>query len=301
MLYLNNLETEIRCGYEVSSKMKRVWNIEIECLEEIKRICKKYDVTYYAIAGTLLGAVRHKGFIPWDNDIDLGMPRKDYEKFMEVAARELKEPYFMQTYKTERRFSFDMIKIRNSNTTAFTPMEEINDLHKGIFIDIFPIDNEPDDDYVRRQENKKHVDQLRNIDRVTRKWLTNKCGIKKIVVLTIKAIARFLVSQKTKEIFMEYVINDVKKYNSQDTEYCGMRSFSFPDKFRWKNKDCEKIIEIPFENTTIAVPENYDNILKSIYGNYHEFVRGGSCHEGTVFDPDTPFMNYKQKRTHNVI
>lgn len=294
MLYLNNLETEIRCGYEVSAKMKRVWNIEIECLEEIKRICKKYDVTYYAIAGTLLGAVRHKGFIPWDNDIDLGMPRKDYEKFMEVAAQELKEPYFMQTYKTERRFSFDMIKIRNSNTTAFTPTEDINDLHKGIFIDIFPIDNEPDDYYVRREENKRHINQLCNIDRITRKGLTNKQGIKKVVVLAIKAIARFLVSQKAKEIFMEYVINDVKKYNSQDTEYCSMRSFTFPDRFRWKNKDCEKIIEIPFENTTIAVPENYDNILTSIYGNYHEFVRGGSCHEGTVFDPDTPFMNYKQ-------
>ena len=86
MLAINEdfFREEIRCGFTVSEMMKRVWAVEMEVLQQIHRICKDYGLTYYAHWGTLLGAIRHKGFIPWDDDIDIAMKRKDYQVLMRV-------------------------------------------------------------------------------------------------------------------------------------------------------------------------------------------------------------------------
>lgn len=291
--YIENLDTEIICGYTVSAKMKKVWNIDLGCLEEVKRICKQYNLRYYAIAGTLLGAIRHKGFIPWDDDIDLGMPRKDYEIFIDIAVKELKSPYFLQTYKTERRFTSDMAKLRNSNSTGFTECEAVINCNKGIFIDIFPIDNEPDDDLIRKKENREHLAALRNIDRFTRKYPTS--GKISYIKELIKKPVRLFCSQSMKERMLRKVINSSAKYNFSSTKYCGMRTFSLPEKYRWETKDCKEFIKVPFENTTIVIPKGYDNILKSIYGDYMKFEYGGSCHEGTTYDPDIPYLEYLGK------
>lgn len=88
------LEREIRGGYEVSEQMKRVWAIEIDMLQELFRVCDKYGLTIWAEGGTMLGTIRHGGFIPWDDDIDMAMPREDYDRLQEVAADEFKHPYF---------------------------------------------------------------------------------------------------------------------------------------------------------------------------------------------------------------
>ena len=91
-----NLEEEIRDGYKVSADMKKLWSVQMEILDEIDRICKKHNITYYADGGTLLGAIRHKGFIPWDDDLDVQMYRDDLEKFCKVAKDELKPPFFFR-------------------------------------------------------------------------------------------------------------------------------------------------------------------------------------------------------------
>ena len=82
--------------YKVSPKREKVWKIELDILMELDRICRKHDLRYFLDSGTLLGAVRHKGFIPWDDDIDLTMPRKDYDRLIEIASQELKSPYYLQ-------------------------------------------------------------------------------------------------------------------------------------------------------------------------------------------------------------
>ena len=92
-----NLEEEIICNFRVSSKRKKVWKVELDLLNNFIEICNKYKLTYFAIGGTLLGAIRHKGFIPWDDDIDIGMPREDYNKLLEIAKKEFKNPIFFQT------------------------------------------------------------------------------------------------------------------------------------------------------------------------------------------------------------
>ena len=95
------LEEELRSGYLVSSKMKKIWAVQLDLLEQIKHVCSRYHLTYYADSGTLLGAVRHKGYIPWDDDIDIVMKRSDYNKLIEIAPIEFKKPYFLQSAHSE--------------------------------------------------------------------------------------------------------------------------------------------------------------------------------------------------------
>ena len=95
------LDEEVRDGYKVSHEMKKVWAVELDLLAEFQRVCKKHNIKYIASGGTMLGAVRHKGFIPWDDDIDLMMLREEYEKLCIVAPSEFKHPYYFQTDRTD--------------------------------------------------------------------------------------------------------------------------------------------------------------------------------------------------------
>ena len=145
------LDEEERCGYVVSSQMKEVWAIELDLLAEFQRVCKQYDLKYYADAGTLLGAVRHKGFIPWDDDIDIIMTRDEYNKLCRIAMKEFKHPFFFQTNKTDPGSSKGHAQLRNSITTAILGGKEYVTSHnQGVFIDIFPVDVLPDNRVLRK-------------------------------------------------------------------------------------------------------------------------------------------------------
>ena len=135
------LKEEIRSGFPVNEKRKKVWAVELELLQKFDEVCRKYNLTYYAYYGTLLGAVRHQGFIPWDDDIDVVMFREDYEKLQAVAPEEFREPYFFQNSYTDQMLWF-FSKLRDSRTTAIE--FPARNLHQGIFIDIFPLDDVPD-------------------------------------------------------------------------------------------------------------------------------------------------------------
>lgn len=287
-----NLGDEIICDFFVPSKMKKVWNVEIDILENIKRICNKYNLTYYAIAGTLLGAIRHNGFIPWDDDLDIGMPRDDYNSFVHIAEKELPDYLFMQTYLNTKSFPYDMIKVRNSLTTGFTPWEAQEKCNKGIFIDIFPIDNFPDDAQIRLAENKelkKLLNMGANFSRKSESEGKLK-GIKSIIKYLMRS---FPWANWVKKSIIEQVIRICTRHNKEKTDYCGMRSFSSPEKFIWKSSSCTNIVEVRFEKTTINVPAEYEDVLRSIYGDYNIFVKADSFHEGTTFDPDIPYEIYK--------
>ena len=133
---------EIRSDFLVDEKRKKVWAVELEMLEKLDEVCKNHDITYWVFYGTLLGAVRHKGFVPWDDDIDVVMFRNDYERFQTVAPHEFQEPYFFQNSYTDRRI-WALSKIRDSRTTGIE-FRGLRDFHQGIFIDIFPLDSVTD-------------------------------------------------------------------------------------------------------------------------------------------------------------
>ena len=121
--------------------LKKLQDTELDILCEIDRVCKKNNIRYFIMYGTLLGAVRHKGFIPWDDDIDIVMPRIDYEKFLSIASKELKSKYIIDFINTNKNYYLPFAKIKNKNT-SFIEKNAVNyDGNNGIWVDIFPYDN----------------------------------------------------------------------------------------------------------------------------------------------------------------
>ena len=122
----------------VHEDLVNLQKVLVEMLDEFVRVCEKNKLEYFLVGGTCLGAVRHKGFIPWDDDIDVAMPREDYEKFLEVAPKDLKKEYFLDYYKTDPENHFGFAKIKKNNTTFLSRYRY--SLHNGFFLDIFPLD-----------------------------------------------------------------------------------------------------------------------------------------------------------------
>ena len=121
--------------------IKKAQAVMLEMLIEFDKICQKYNLKYWLDSGTLLGAVRHDGFIPWDDDIDISMPVEDYNEFTKIAQSELSDGMFLQNKKTDPTFPFDYNKIRSSKATIIEFHEEGKDVdyHQGVFVDIFPM------------------------------------------------------------------------------------------------------------------------------------------------------------------
>lgn len=284
-------EEEI-CGHLVTAQIKKLWAVQIGCLEELKRICKKYNITYYACGGTLLGAVRHKGYIPWDDDLDVMMFEEDYLRFCEVAPQELNHPYFFQSYKTNKGASAGMSRIRNSDTTGCTQYEigmASEGYNCGVFIDIFPL--------FGVEENRWRL--LIQKSQMFIWWLAlagyEHCRKIKIVgwklknmvdpsIYWWKLVGLFSNHEKVSVKYLRACAK-AKKYSK-----VGLLSFDgFNKKLIWdKNWFIEKVA-MPFEFTNLDCPRSYDPILKNQYGDYMKFVKGGAIHTMAVVDPDTPY------------
>lgn len=126
-----------------ANELRELQMKELEMLLEVERICQKHAITYYLIGGSALGAVRHGGFIPWDDDVDIALPRSDYLRFLKICAQELQGSYYLQTYQTQPHFPFSYAKIYRHNTTFIEPYLAKLRIHHGIFIDVFPLDGVP--------------------------------------------------------------------------------------------------------------------------------------------------------------
>ena len=132
---------EVRCEYLVTEKMKKIWAVIIDLYLEFARICDKYSLNYYGYGGTILGAIRHEGFIPWDDDLDVCMPRADYDKFLAIASKELSEPYFIQTPQTDPGYYKTIARLMNKNTTYASRAFLHSGMAHGCILDILPLDN----------------------------------------------------------------------------------------------------------------------------------------------------------------
>lgn len=293
------LDEEVRCGYTVTEKMKKVWAVELDLLSAFINICDKYNLTYFAYGGTLLGAVRHNGYIPWDDDIDIVMPRKDYDKFMEIAPNELQYPYFMSTPMTEYKFWRTHIQIRNSDTTAAGESEKSLNNNKGIFIDIFPLDSVPESLELREKHRKKlkRIAWLFDIDNASKapskkKW---KAVIKRIIDKVL-----FKVSDNSyKKAFLEF--NYVQSmFEKCQTKYLAHTSLIYREKGglekrTFDKEDFSQKLYVNFENIKIAIPVKYDDILRKVYGeDYMKIPQKiiSSSHGKLFYDTDNGYKKY---------
>ena len=142
---LSELEDEVKDGFYVDSLMKCCWAAQMEILEEIDSVCQKHNIQYFAEFGTMLGAVRHQGMIPWDDDMDITMKREDYNKFLKIAEKELPEGYHIISYRNDHDYWDVMARVVN---TEYVSIDD-NFLEKNYYfplatgVDIFPMDYVP--------------------------------------------------------------------------------------------------------------------------------------------------------------
>lgn len=278
---------EEKCGFTVTEKMKAIWAVELDMYEELRKVCEKYGLTLYADGGTVLGAVRHKGFIPWDDDMDLCMPRDDYEKLCEIAKNEFKYPYFWQTEETDPGTVRGHAQLRNSETAAIDRMVRVGKNH-GIFIDIFPLDNVPDDSRNRHEflERLCKVMSKKSILSQIDNGINLSTGIKGIVKKIL--IAYRATVKASRNPFYEKAERMKKIYNKAETKTWANLFLVIPDNLdRWvyKKEFYEETIWMDFETTKVLVPGDYNGYLDHCYGNWEEYVIGASVHGSIQFDP----------------
>lgn len=244
----------------------RVQEAELDILQKIDAICRRHGLTYFGIGGTALGAVRHQGFIPWDDDIDVGMPRKDYEAFLQIAARELPEGYFIQHFSTEPDSPFYFTKIRKSGTRFVEYYVKDMDIHQGIFVDIFPFDNVPKNKTVCNLHFRfcRFLYQLylcRSLSTAYDTRFTQAQSRKG----KIRKVLHTLLLPIPKGWIYGLLNRSVQMFNGRDTREL---SHIVRRRLRVYLEDLYPIRHLPFGPYEMPVPNNYDTYLKAQFGNY---------------------------------
>ena len=294
-------EEETRCGYTVSSEMKKIWAVELDLLNEFSKVCQKHQLNWFVHAGTLLGAIRHKGFIPWDDDIDVAMPRSDYDRLCELGPEAFGYPYFFQTEEADKYFCRNFARLRNSQTTGLIAWEKEfkYPYNQGIFIDIFPMDNIPED----ASERKVYFDRLTDLNDTAWQWRnmvhfyrpkTDK-GLRKRVIYCFKHLYFKYLSRKKGDY--RYYLKEhhdlVVKYNDQETKYVGESIIAPLGRWVWKREWVDRVEMVPFEMLMVPVPVGYEECLKTGFGEDWRTPRHvENLHGNVIFDVEKPYTEY---------
>lgn len=291
------LEKEVRCGYEVSEKLKKIWAVELDLLNELIRVCKKHDIKMQVSYGTLLGAVRHGGFIPWDDDLDVWLTRTEYEKLLDIAPKEFEHPYFLQTALNDRKFYLGYARLRNSNTTGAISGEDCADYNNGIYIDVYVIDGFTELSFLY---------YLQLIPRrVLLKCLTiygqGKAVNRSLFQLACHYVMRPLVRLIKFETWMRLSNAVTSMYNHNARRYCVVYEMMGKPYKHWITADeWNETMEMKFENLLVPCPKCYDRVLTRMYGDYMTYPpidQLGKWHEGKIhFEPDIPYKKYVEVR-----
>lgn len=245
-------------------QIKEIQTVELNILKTFIRICAKYHLNYFMVGGSLLGAVRHQGFIPWDDDIDVGMLRADYERFLQVAPAELKQAgYFMQTPYSDVNYAFAFSKILDCH---YQVQERFNHNYakNGIFIDVFPFDVIPESSFARSSQVVKM------------KYTTAQLLLKlKYRPFTLKPDDEMMLSAK-KQLSVWQLKSQrdlvMQRYNvvhPSENAVCKNLSSQYSyDKELILYHDLRDVISVPFASTFVQIPRKYDEILTNLYGDY---------------------------------
>lgn len=290
-------QEEIRSEYTVSVLMKEVWAVELDLLAEAQRVFNKNGIRWFAIGGTLLGAVRHNGYIPWDDDIDIALLREDYSRLQKVAKDEFKHPYFFQDEYSDPGVLFGHAKLRNSETTgiSFSYLDEKHgrcSFNMGVFIDIFPIDNIPDED-MERNNWIENISEVASLAWRLRKY--SHRGVPKSDKYLDKYLERLQTLGDPNLLFRIY--DDLLSVHSKlNTKYTCIYSLYCRDK-RWRfcSEDFKSVIQMPFENLMIPTPIGYDRILTQLYQDWRVLKRLPTMHgeiNGSFYDTNNSYLNY---------
>lgn len=242
-------------NYDVE-KTKKVQEVILSIMKELHKILTENNFTYYLCGGSVLGAIRHNGFIPWDDDLDILMPRADYERFIKEGSKYLPKNLYLQSPENEKNTHYMFAKVRLKNTLFEETANKNMDFPRGIFVDIFPLDysSESEEKYFKRM---KKVNFLKKIYKLQ----ANNDGKHKILHFLSKIISHKYVYRKC---------NNIIKNSCNDDGIYAIESLSFynPSKVRFN----KQVFGIPvlhqFEDTQFYIPNNADLYLKTKIGDY---------------------------------
>lgn len=269
---------------------RQMQRVELDILIEVDRICKKHNIKYFLNAGTLLGAVRHKGFIPWDDDVDICMPLKDYRKFKKVCKKELSSKYFLQSFDTDLT-SIWYTKIRKNGTTAIESGYSDKPFHQGIWVDVFPLIGVKQDPrwlksiakravfakkLLTKKNNYIHEDKdlsaLKKLHRIVPLWLV-RLFAKAVYITTFK--------------------------NPENYEFCYCLWAEKKFKAKYSSSLFSNSCEVEFEGHLFPAPENCDEYLTIEYGDYMTppppEKRNGGSHTIEIVDLKKDYTYYVNK------
>ena len=288
---------EVRCGFNVIEKQKKIWAVELDLLYKLLAVCKKHNIKVYAFAGTLLGAVRHKGFIPWDDDIDVCLLPEDYRKLLEVAETEFTFPYFFQNAWTDEEYHIGFSRLRNSKTTGYIPGNDAINYNNGIFIDVFVLNG-----YTRNKFMlEKQLFELKFIQKMIAVYHVDHYKNNRPIAYYIGKIEHIFFSYR---FLLNLYFKVISRYdNKADRVTLLTHKREFALKYWCQKSDLSEIDMVSFEMIEIPIPNNYDSILKHSYGDYMRFppiADRGKWHEGVIkFEPDIPYEQYMRSRVTN--
>lgn len=257
------LEDEIRDGFYIPSMTKRTWAMELTVLDLIDSICSKHNITYFADWGTHLGAIRHKGFVPWDDDLDICMHRNELNKFLAVAKEELPEGYSVMSFHNND-YSWKFIyNIVPNDHMCFTPeyLKSHYSFPYIVAIDIFIIDNISDDDSIEQSRNEQVKRLLNEADKISLSEQSEPDKLNKM---------RALYDEAEKLLQLE---------NEHDTKRVVQKvPWGVYHNRTYDKSDFINAVRVPFEMTSVPVPLCFNKILSSKYGNFMNIVFGGGGH-----------------------
>lgn len=249
--------------HEVTTEeLKQLQKIELEMLIELDRICKKYGIKYSLDGGSLLGAVRHQGFIPWDDDIDIIMLREEYMKFRKACRKELDtERFFLQDYMTDQNYRWGYAKMRRNGTSFIRAGQEHLKQKDGIFMDIFVVDNVPDGYFMRRIHHFMCF--------LIRKTLYSEVGKCNERNLFLREIYVLLSKVKRDKVF-HFRNKLAKSVSHKRTALISHYTLEYPKRCRYGlPRECfDEMIDLEFEGRKFPCFKKYDLYLSSYYGDY---------------------------------
>lgn len=233
--------------------------IQLQILKHTASFCDSHGINYWIDCGTLLGAVRHKGYIPWDDDIDVGMLRADYDKMIKLFNLE-NDRYFFACYETKKDFYFPFGKVFDTTTILYEPDE--NGFKLCVNIDIFVYDNAPSNQKALKRQFDRRDLYRRLFDYQHYSNFANVSLIKKIGGKAIKTILGVF----PQDYFIKKMIENCKKYSSEATDEVG--NFSSYSRLHCNKRIFSSFVNLEFENSMFKAPIGYDEWLRSFYSDY---------------------------------
>lgn len=285
------LKEEVRDEYLVTSDTKKLWKIQLDLLEKLQNVCEKNGIKMFVIWGTLLGAVRHKGFIPWDDDLDVGLLREDYDKLCEIAEQEFGYPYFFQTAENDRKFFIGYARLRNSETTGIIRENWSEEYNNGVYIDIYPLDG-----YSESKFKKSFQFLMRDYYTTLAISYYRESWPQSFVWKLITKAAKIYSKLYNYDTILKKHYKWCTKYNKNAKKVGLLYHHNLCKKYCFDIDAVRDTIKLPFETIEVNVPIGYHEILKDVYGDYMQFPpveERGMWHDNQIiYDCDMPYKDY---------